>query len=859
VRIVKKIHTTSHAATGTSLRSNRVLLRHCAVAAAISLLALSAMEAHALSLGRLVVKSALGQPLRAEVDIPAITEEEASSLSAAVAPAAAFKTAGVDYNAALSSVKVALQNRGEGRAVLLLTSEKVINDPFIDLIIEANWSSGRVVRDYTLLFDPLPEIRKAAPVAPAPAAEATPAPVAPAAPSPAPEGRRPAAELATRPAPPAAGRNGATGSRFSQSQVAAARSAAAVAPVASQPVAAKPDTGGKQVQVKPGDSAARIAKANKPATVSLDQMLVAMLRQNQEAFVSNNVNRLRAGSVLTLPGTAEAEATPAQEASRSIAAQSKDFNEFRRRLAGAVPAAQVDASAREARGKVQAQVSEAKPAAAAPDKLTLSKGGVAASGAKGSAEDKIASSRQAQDSATRVAELSKNLEELNRLKAGSSALAVPAASAASAGKGGIAVAAAVATSAPGVSAPASAPAVVATPASAPVASAPPVAAAPAAAPSAAKPLPAPVAAKAPAAETGFFDGSLLPIGGALLAVFLGLGFLQFRQRRQAEQSSLSYPDSRVGEDSFSSQHGRHKEAVSSLGYSPSQLDAAGDVDPVEEADVYLAYGRDLQAEEILKEALQRTPNRLAVHGKLLEIYAKRRDTKAFDQLAAEAFTLTHGEGADWTRIQALGRDLSPSNSLYQDPAAASTALVSAPLVEERTGFGQGAVTVPAPMVAEPGIPASTAAVDLDLDFSADDNLAASPLVRSNDTLIEERQEPTLFGETLPAGPAPVKPAAPLTPLESTAQAPVPAAAPGMIEFDLGSLSLEPVSDTPAAPAAAVSNSAPNDPLEVKLELAVEFMAIGDTEGARTLVEEVLQQASGPVKARAQQMLADLRR
>jgi pilus assembly protein FimV len=63
-------------------------------------------------------------------------------------------------------------------------------------------------------------------------------------------------------------------------------------------------------------------------------------------------------------------------------------------------------------------------------------------------------------------------------------------------------------------------------------------------------------------------------------------------------------------------------------YSLSQLDAIGDVDPVAEADVYLAYGRDLQAEEILKEAMRSSPERLAIRTKLLEVYAKRRDTKS---------------------------------------------------------------------------------------------------------------------------------------------------------------------------------------------------------------------------------------
>jgi pilus assembly protein FimV len=68
-------------------------------------------------------------------------------------------------------------------------------------------------------------------------------------------------------------------------------------------------------------------------------------------------------------------------------------------------------------------------------------------------------------------------------------------------------------------------------------------------------------------------------------------------------------------------------------YSPSQLDAADEVDPVAEADVYMAYGRDLQAEEILKDALRSTPGSLAIHHKLLEIYAKRGDAKAFESIA----------------------------------------------------------------------------------------------------------------------------------------------------------------------------------------------------------------------------------
>ena len=89
-------------------------------------------------------------------------------------------------------------------------------------------------------------------------------------------------------------------------------------------------------------------------------------------------------------------------------------------------------------------------------------------------------------------------------------------------------------------------------------------------------------------------------------------------------------------------------------YSASQLDAADDVDPVAEADVYLAYGRDLQAEEILKEAVRTNPNRLAIHTKLLEIYAKRRDAKGFEATATNAFKLTGGASPEWARICEMG-------------------------------------------------------------------------------------------------------------------------------------------------------------------------------------------------------------
>ena len=79
---------------------------------------------------------------------------------------------------------------------------------------------------------------------------------------------------------------------------------------------------------------------------------------------------------------------------------------------------------------------------------------------------------------------------------------------------------------------------------------------------------------------------------------------------------------------------------------PGSIDT-DDVDPVAEADVYMAYGRDAQAEEILLEAKQKEPQRYAIHLKLLEIYLSRRDARPFDTLATELFAATGGVVADW--------------------------------------------------------------------------------------------------------------------------------------------------------------------------------------------------------------------
>ena len=808
-----------------------------AVAAAIAVsFGLAGADAHALALGRLTVQSALGEPLRAEIDIPDINAEEAASLRATVASPDAFKAAGLEYNPAVSRLQISLQRRPDGRSYLSLRSDRAVNDPFIDVILEANWSSGRIVRDYTMLFDPN-MTRQLAPVQPT-----APQTSAAAAMPPAPAMAAPSARRApTRPAP-------------------------APAPRAASPA---PSGAGNQVTVNRGDTAGRIAAANKPDNVSLDQMLVALLRTNPQAFIDGNVNRIKAGAVLTLPDAQQAGATPAGEAKKTIIAQSRDFNEFRHKLAESAPTTQMAAADRKAGGQLQANVEEKAPAATSPDKLTLSKGAVQGK----AAEESTLAARKAKDADARVAELSKNITELSKLEAASTAAGSAPALAASAATGGVAVAAGGASPAASAAAAATA----ASEAVAPVAAAASAAVAPAPAVVASAPAPAKVA-PTPAPETSFMsellDNPLVPVAaGGLIALLAGFGFYRARQRKKAGQVDSSFLESRLQPDSFFGSSGGQsvdttKAAVpsSSMVYSASQLDAAGDVDPVAEADVYLAYGRDLQAEEILKEAIRTNPSRVAIHVKLLEIYAKRRDVKTFEVVATEAYNLTAGEGPEWEQICKLGQDLDPANPLYQ-PGGHPSAQDGAP------AFGKTPVddmVSTMPRTLQPALSQSPVPLDLDLDFSADDApappTASRPGVGMDDVAPHmQPAEPTVTIN------APTSAAVPLDMDFSAAtsgfQHSVAAAdaAPvhnsGMIEFDMNSLSLDlDTAPTDAAPLASPESAheSVHDPLVTKLALAEEFRAIGDSDGARALAEEVIAQASGSLRARAQQLIAELR-
>ncbi|MEO8250560.1 MAG: FimV/HubP family polar landmark protein, partial [Burkholderiales bacterium] len=524
----------------------------------------------------------------------------------------------------------------------------------------------------------------------------------------------PTASSTPRPAPAAA------------PAAARAASAAAAAPSASSATT--------QVTVRPGDTAGRIAAAHMPANVSLEQMLAAMLRTNPSAFVDGNVNLLKAGAVLDLPDAEQAKTLTQTQARQTLTAQSRDFNSFRRKLATSATPATLAAAERSATGKLAAEVADRKPATNSPDKLMLSKGAVdARSGASSanSGADTFAKTSEARDAAQRAAELQKNVNDLNKLQAATAgATAVPSGP-------GDSLSTAAATSASSAATGASATG--GSDAGTTAATTETLATTPAIAAAGAKPAP-----KAAAAEAGIVDQMLeeplLPaLGLGLVALLAGFGFYRSRQRKADERTFLSEGDGAPesffgvsGGQEVDAQHGQTSHGSSVL-YSASQLDAGGEVDPVAEADVYLAYGRDQQAIDALKEAIRTTPERVIARTKLLEIHARRNEASEFEALAAETQHVVGANSPEWQRISELGRDFDFANPLYQPtsgdaaPTAVRSSAVGASTMPSVLGAdldtgASASVTAAAALAAASLRSASNAGwnlpFDLDLDLGA---------------------------------------------------------------------------------------------------------------------------------------------
>ena len=621
------------------------------LAAMVLLLPPSAFSA---GLGKLTILSALGQPLAAEIDLVAVQKDELSSLAIRLASPDTFTKANIIYSPALIGARLSIERRDDGQPYVKITSTRSVSEPFISVLVELSWSRGRLVREYTALIDPptVPSTVAAAPVASpvvAPTAQET-APVQRVAPAVAeqPEAKEPKAAL-VKPVP--------------------AEKSKAVTPASVKaPNANEREYG----PVKRGDTLARIAAAVKPDGVTLEQTLVGLYKSNPEAF-SGDMNRLKSGQILRIPDAEKLAEILPQEAAKEIRVQAANWNAYRQKVADAAGDSPATESRGIARGKI-APVDDKSAAKEAPKEVVkLAKGEADVSNkksGKGDAatkeklraleDDAVVREKALVEANTRIAQLEKSIKEMQRLM---ELKGMAPGSKPESAKTEPAKAAPVQTEVP------KAEATKEVPQSEPAKDAPKVDAAkeadkpaePPKAEAAPKPKPKPVAPPPPPPEPDLLEqltSDPIYLGGAGLLALLGMGGYVLARRRRSQSDAEA--GGAQNETRLAPQGGGLSPALAV----PVGLPMVDDVDPLAEADLYLNFGRDVQAEEVLKDALAKNPDHEEVKLKLLQIYAGRKDKELFETVAKDLFAQTGGTGDAWLRAAGLGYALDPENAMY---------------------------------------------------------------------------------------------------------------------------------------------------------------------------------------------------
>lgn len=423
--------------------------------------------------------------------------------------------------------------------------------------------------------------------------------------------------------------------------------------------------------------------------------MVAMFRANQEAFNRQNMNRLKVGQIVKMPSIDEAKAIAPADARKEVVLHSKDWNNYKNNLADQVAhsAGQADGeqAANQSKGKISANAEDKSAVATGPrDVVKLSKSdgkGANPSQAELNAlqDELVARDNAIKEANTRSAMLEKRIADMEKL------LTLKNQGMAEAQKGAAATqepAKAVETKkvpeakpAEAVKPEAAKPAETAAgePQYTTVVTQPPVQE------QAESPKPAVTAKPVEVAKTteknadiSMFDGLLadpMVLGGAAGGLaLLGGAWLFIRNKRKrgldnlekAIQTTSGLKENTVfGNTEGASIGSGTTSFLTDFSQSGGGMIDTHDVDPIAEAEVYMAYGRDAQAEEILKDAIAKDPKRAELHLKLLELYAGRKDAQGFETVAGELYSTIGAEDPLWAKAAALGRNLEPNNPLYQ--------------------------------------------------------------------------------------------------------------------------------------------------------------------------------------------------
>ncbi len=343
--------------------------------------ALVVTNAYALGVGGMRLQSALNQPFVGEIELLDVKSDELDTIKAQIAPQAEFNKAGVERYHHLGKLRLSPQLSARGRPVIRVTSREPIREPYMDFLVEVVWPNGRLVKQFTLLLDPAVTASRSAPPIEQPMASARPT-------------RAPAAVAAVE-----------------QPRPARTKKAASPPLEAAPPVAASSDGFPKRFgPIRPGTGLWRLARARTPAGATVSQTAMALYRNNQDAFIRGDINRLIAGKTLTIPSADELFALGPDAANREFAAALKG-DQVRRTPLTDPTAPPQPALAGESRLKIAgtAPASEARAATTGPGKAGM--------------EEELLLVREASESTRqetvemrgRIRELESQLSEIQRL------------------------------------------------------------------------------------------------------------------------------------------------------------------------------------------------------------------------------------------------------------------------------------------------------------------------------------------------------------------------------------------------------------------------------------------------------------
>lgn len=278
---------------------------------------------YALGLGEIEVNSSLNQKLAARIDLISTSPEDAETLIVKLSSREEFTRAGLDRPMVLSSLRFSTSVE-DGRVFVEVVSPKPIREPFLNFLVEVDWPQGHLIREYTILLDP--------PIFMA---------------------NRAAKDTAALARP---SMSGAVSSAPAIVQSSAAVIAAPVAvdeeafvadePVQQQTTYAAPSyTPPAGHRVEKGDTAWSIAnrmKMQMDDSISTQQMLIALLRENPEVFIDGNVNALRTGYILRTPDYDDVRAVDRDEAKEAVRQQNALWREYQQSLSSDQPASAID-------------------------------------------------------------------------------------------------------------------------------------------------------------------------------------------------------------------------------------------------------------------------------------------------------------------------------------------------------------------------------------------------------------------------------------------------------------------------------------------------------------------------------------